>query len=193
MRRVRCSICCWFLLLFLYYFFSWFILTVFWIYMWNQSGQCSIQCRYADGILWPSPGWRHGSTSSGVSRGRGVDGAWVTAREARRGAQGALLFETDIYILQNYLSEGKWNLVNVVWDTKQRDESSRDVQKDKFLCGPERLSCVLSYWAMTSHRPEKFPVSQGRLCYPLYLQDRTQSVISKSWLCKSHLLPSSIT
>lgn len=142
-----------------FFFLSWFILTVFSISMWNQSGQCSIRCRYAAGILWPSPGWRRGSTSSRATRGHRVDGARVTSREARRGTQGALLFETDIYILQNYLSEGKWNLLKVVWDKKQRDESLRDVQKDNFFCGPERLFSVLSYWAMTSYRPEKFPGS----------------------------------
>lgn len=161
--------------------------------MWNRSGQHSTWCGHAAGILWPSPRWRHGSTSSRATWGLGGDGAQVTAREAGVGTQGVLLFKTDIYILQNYHSEGKWNLVNVIWDTKERCESSKDVRKNKSLCGSERSSQFLSYWATIIWRPERFPVSQGKALSPLCLQEGVDSVMNKCWLCISHQLPESAT
>lgn len=182
LAAVFCSWC-------LGFFFSWVTCTVCSISMWNRRGQHSTWCGRATGILWPSPRSRRGSTSSRATWGLGGDRVQVTAGEAGGGTQGGLLFKTDIYISQNYHSEGKWNLVNVVWDTKERHESSKDVQKNKLLSGSERLSHFLSYRATTGGRPERLPVSQGKALPPLCLQEGVDSVMSKCWLCTSHQLP----
>lgn len=146
----------------------------------KQNGKHSTWCGRATRILWPSSRWRRGSTSSRAARGLGGDGAQVTAREAGGDTQGALLFTTDIYILQNYHSEGKWNLLNIVWDTKERQKSSKDVQNNKLFCGSQILSLFLSYWATTSWRLKRFTVSQDKALSPLCLWERLNSVMLNS-------------
>lgn len=128
---------------------------------WSRSGQHSTRCGCAAGILWPSPRWGWGSSSSRATWSLGEHGVQGQPGELKspRESCSSILTSRSCRTITQKGSETCWTW----FGTQRKGMKTQRIFKNKLFHGSEPLSYFCLSEPLPAEDPRGSPISQGLL------------------------------